>query len=216
MSTSTIVKKRGRPVANRQVDMDKILDISVKVFAGNGFDGAKLGDIAKQAGISNASISYHFESKDDLWRQSVTRLGEKLKSKFQEASLYFRDLEGLAELKAYTRQLVYFSAEHPEFYKIVFHEMCTKTDRAEWLVENIISPLHGLFDTKNSEVIDGELVFMGVPAANLSSIILGATNAFFMHAFQIEKMYNVDPMQPEQIELHANWVIDLIFAKFNQ
>jgi len=41
---------------------------------------------------------------------------------------YFKDLKGIAALKTYIRQFVYFTAEHPEFHKVVFHEMCTQTE----------------------------------------------------------------------------------------
>jgi len=207
-------KKRGRPTAKKQIDKEIILDIAIKVFGNQGFDGTRLGDIAEQAGISNASMTYHFESKDNLWTLAVLQLGEKLKKRFEDANLYLKDLEGAAALKAYTRQLVYFSAEHPEFYKVVFHEMCTETARAHWLIKNILTPIHKLFDDQNAEMKEGKLVFQGVPVANLTSIILGATNAFFIHAIQMKKMYDIDPLTPEEIESHANWVIDIVLSRF--
>ncbi len=207
-------KKRGRPVANKQIDKKSILDIAIHEFANNGFDGARLKDIAKQANISNSLMNYHFENKEDIWRQAVLQLGDKLKARIVETQGYLKDLTGLAALKAFTRQFIYFSAEHPEFYKVIFHEMCTKTERAKWLVQNILSPLHYIFDGKNTTEENGMLNFEGIPIANLSSIIIGAANTFFIHSFQMEEMYNVKPFNPKEIERHADIVIDLIFAKF--
>jgi len=77
--------------------------------------------------------------------------------------LDFKDLEGLAALKAYTRQLIYFCAEHPEYYKLVFHEMCTKTERATWFIENITLPSDKWYLEENKKVTDKQLKFILTP-----------------------------------------------------
>ncbi|MFK7980279.1 MAG: TetR/AcrR family transcriptional regulator, partial [Saprospiraceae bacterium] len=183
-------------------------------FGIKGFDGTKLKDIAKEANISNAVLNYHFDGKEDLWKQAVTQLGEKLVQRYQEIAGYFQDLEGIAALKAFTRQFVYFSAEYPEFHRIIFHEMCTRTERATWLVKEVLNPLHHFFVYFYSS--NKNLDIEGYAAANLSSIIIGASNTFFIHAFQMEQMYGVNPFEKEQIEKHADMVMDLVFAKFNK
>lgn len=209
-------KKRGRPVASKQINKVVILEIAIQEFANNGFDGARQKEIAQRAGISNSLMNYHFESKEALWREATLQMGDKLKNRIEETHKYLKDLKGLDALKAFTRQFIYFSAEHPEFYKIIFHEMCTKTDRASWLVNNILAPLHGIFDNANAVEVDGKLSFEGVPVANLSSIIIGAANTFFIHAFQMDLMYGVQPFDKKEIEQHTDIVIDLVFAKFDK
>lgn len=44
----------------------KILKIAELEFAENGFDGARVDDIAKKAGVNQALIYYYFKSKDDI------------------------------------------------------------------------------------------------------------------------------------------------------
>ena len=131
-------KKRGRPKGSKQIDKTAILEVAIQEFANRGFDGARQRDIALTAGITISLMNYHFDGKNDLWKQAVSHLGKKLTQRFIEVQGYFKDLKDIAALKAYTRQFIYFSAEHPEFYKIVFHEMCTKTERATWLIETIL------------------------------------------------------------------------------
>ena len=208
-------KKRGRPVGSKQIDKVAILNIAIQEFANKGFDGVRQRDIAKKASITNSLMNYHFENKEDLWQQAVLQLGEKLKKRLLEVQGYFKDLEGIAALKAYTRQFIYFSAKHPEFYKVVFHEMCTQTERADWLIDTMLSPLHQMFGgvTSNSKSEIEE--FKGYPIANISSIIIGAANVFFIHAFQMKKMYGTNPFEKETIEKHADIVIELLFAKFS-
>lgn len=208
-------KKRGRPFASKQVNKELILDIAIEEFGNKGFDGTKQKDIARKAGVSNPVLNYHFKDKDDLWRQSVLQLAKKFKIKYDEISGYFKDLDGVSALKAYTRQVVYFSAEQPAFHKIVFHEMCTKTERADWLFSTVLEPFHQFIDNNYSPQKNGKLEFKGYPAANLSSLIIGASNIFFVHAFQMEKMYGVNPFDKEEIEKHADIVVDLLFARFD-
>lgn len=207
-------KKRGRPIGSKQIDKIAILNIAIQEFANKGFDGVRQRDIAEKANITNSLMNYHFDSKEDLWKQAISQLGEKLKQRYAEIQGYFKDLEGVAALKAYTRQFIYFSAEHPEFYKVVFHEMCTQTERADWLVDTILSPLHQMFGGVTANPKSEMEGFKGYPIANISSIIIGAANVFFIHAFQMKKMYATDAFKKAEIEKHADIVIELLFAKF--
>ena len=209
-------RSRGRPSAKKQMDIEHVLEIAIKSFANKGFDGTQMKAIADEAGFAKSLMNYHFGSKENLWKQAVSHLGAKLMKRFMEVQGYFKDLEGLAAMKAYTRQFIYFSAEYPEFYKLVFHEMCTRTERAAWLVETILAPAHYLYHGKKPEDEEGKQLFHGYPVANLSSIIIGVANVFFINAFQMEQMYGIDPFDQKEIELHADIVIDLLFAKFQE
>lgn len=209
-------RKRGRPSAKKQLDLTAVLDIALRYFADKGFEGTRMKDIAEEAGCNKSLMNYHFSNKENLWKQAIMHLGGKMMQRFEEVKGYFKDLEGLAALKAYTRQFVYFSAEHPEFYKVVFHEMCTKTERATWLIDHILAPAHQLIESANTTETDGLREFEGYSTPSLFSIIIGAANVFFIHAFQMEKMYGINPFDKAEIEKHADTVIDLVFAKFSQ
>jgi AcrR family transcriptional regulator len=209
-------KKRGRPTAADKFDKKAILDIAVLEFADHGFDGARLKVIAQKAGVHNSLMNYHFSNRVDLWQQAVLQLVEKLKSRFIEVQGYFKDLKGLAAAKAYTRQFIYFSAEHPAFYKIVFHEMCTKTERATWLVQKILTPLHHVLEKEAAYFQEKNGAEQGYATPNFASIVIGAANVFFIHAFQMESMYGINPFEKKEIEKHADIVIDILFAKFKE
>ena len=47
----------------------------------------------------------------------------------------------------------------------------------------------------------------------MSAILLGAANTFFIHSFQMEHMYGINPFDEAEIEKHADIVIDLIYAR---
>jgi TetR/AcrR family fatty acid metabolism transcriptional regulator len=45
---------------------ERILDAAMRVFAGKGFFGAKVSDVAGEAGVADGTIYLYFKSKDDL------------------------------------------------------------------------------------------------------------------------------------------------------
>lgn len=47
---------------------DKILKAAKKLFLKQGFAGASMGGIAKEAAVTKSLLYHHFESKEDLWR----------------------------------------------------------------------------------------------------------------------------------------------------
>jgi len=207
-------RKRGRPFLKKEIDLSKILEIAIKSFADEGFKGTSMKTIAEEAGYTKAVLHYHFTNKENLWKEAMLHLNKKLIQRYEYIQGYFKDLEGLAALKAYTRQFIYFSAEHPEYYKLAFHEMCTKTERATWFIENIASPINNLFIEENKKIKDKQLIFKGYPAANMSTILYGAANIFFIHAFQMENMYGINPFEKKEIERHADIVVDLLYARY--
>ena len=53
--------------ADRQAERRRqILDAAVKVFARSGFHGARVGDIAEEAGVAYGLVYHYFKSKEDL------------------------------------------------------------------------------------------------------------------------------------------------------
>lgn len=207
-------RKRGRPSLKKEIDLTKVLEIAITSFANNGFAGTSMNTIAEEAGYTKAVLHYHFGNKENLWKEGFLHMNKKIMQRYEETHRYVKDLKGLAALKVYTRQLIYFAAEYPEFYKLTFHEMCTKTDRATWMIENILAPLQQASGGGNLDAQEKE--FQGYPIANLASITIGAVNMFFVHAFQMEQMYGVNPFEKAEIEKHADIVIDLLYARFEE
>jgi TetR/AcrR family transcriptional regulator, cholesterol catabolism regulator len=69
-------RRRGRPrqgkaVARHLPRDEEILKIAAEVFFARGFDGAKLEDIAREAGIVKGSLYHYFESKEDIYERLI-------------------------------------------------------------------------------------------------------------------------------------------------
>lgn len=52
---------------------DELLDAALDEFIANGFDAARIEDIAKRAGLSKGAVYLYFKSKEDLLRALIER-----------------------------------------------------------------------------------------------------------------------------------------------
>ena len=62
-------RTKEQNMAIRAEKKQLIMDMAMRLFAENGFEGTSTASIAKHAGISHGLIFKYFESKDDLLRQ---------------------------------------------------------------------------------------------------------------------------------------------------
>ena len=53
-----------------------LLRAAKKVFAKKGFDGATVKDIAEEAGVNVSLVSYHYQGKENLYRECIKQFGE--------------------------------------------------------------------------------------------------------------------------------------------
>jgi len=73
---------------------DAILDAACTVLAEQGLDGTRIADVAKRVGISPGHVLYYFESKADLFLQSLATVEERLRD---EALARFEGLPRAAD-----------------------------------------------------------------------------------------------------------------------
>lgn len=103
-----------------------VLDAAETLFAQHGYFGASMRDITALAAVPHGLATYHFSSKDDLFRQVVARraptLLEVLRRGLHEASIAIRQMSASepdserarAVITAYVGAHVRFAAESDE------------------------------------------------------------------------------------------------------
>lgn len=186
-----------------------ILDAGLTVFARDGYDGASLMDIAAMADTRHPLLLYHFGNKENLWRQVMAHVFDELKSHYSAVVELSRDLSALDSLKMFIRAFVQFSARHPDRVTLVLSEMRGESERLEWLNSEYMVVLHGqlnaLFDRVEAE---GRL--KPIPRPNLVLILIGAVSTLFMAEPVVRRVYNVDIQSPDNVSLHADWIIEML------
>ncbi len=67
------MRKPKKQTRNPALTQKRILDAAEAEFAAKGFDGARLGSIARDAGVQQALIHHHFKGKAGLYREVIDR-----------------------------------------------------------------------------------------------------------------------------------------------
>lgn len=98
----------------------KILKVAEKLFAENGFDGTSVRQIAKEANINIAMISYYFGSKEKLLEALLFYRTSDFK--IQLESVLSKDLSYLEKLDAMVALAVKRIHRNRRIYKIVHFE----------------------------------------------------------------------------------------------
>lgn len=102
---------------------EKLLDTAEYLFAERGFFGVSIRDITEAAGVRNASINYHFETKQNLFLEVVNRRVEPLADArlraLRQVDLQDRDLErvvmGVAQ--AFIKPIIDYAAKGGKGWK---------------------------------------------------------------------------------------------------
>jgi AcrR family transcriptional regulator len=63
-----------RPSRDAEHAREAILDAALKRFSACGYKGARIADVAKDAGYSEALVYFHFRTKAELFREVVSRI----------------------------------------------------------------------------------------------------------------------------------------------
>jgi len=213
LKLQTPKRKRGRPSLAQELDFDNLLTVALEHFSNFGFEGAQLKIIAEKVGITNSLITYHFKSKEELWKRSIDHLAKSIVEKFESIRSELKDTEGVPMLRSYTRQLIYFSAKNPPFYKLIYMEMGQNSWRSDYLISSIIGPLT-LIGQSALNRASANPKFTAIPQPNFVSIVFGACCSFFMLTRLIEHQYKISTFDHKHIEKHADLVNQIIFDSF--
>ena len=63
----------------------QLIDATMKCIARKGIGGTTLGDVAREAGLSQGIVNLHFESKDNLLRETLEALAGEYRAQFERA-----------------------------------------------------------------------------------------------------------------------------------
>ncbi len=112
---------RPRGATEDRKTVEKLLRAGEAKFGEGGFDRVRLEDIAADAGISRPSLLYHFESKDELYRQVVKRAFRDLRDHLLAA---MKNPGGFVRrLDVIVNQFLLFLETRPALAQIILREL---------------------------------------------------------------------------------------------
>lgn len=210
MESPKVKRKAGRPTEKHSVDLDQILRVALKYFAKNGFGGVSLSGLAKDVGVADSNLYHHFKNKETLWKSALQLVGDEIIRDLDELARLIKDLDGIEQMKLFHKKIVFISAKHPEFQQIVVQEMFSKSDRSKWLIDELLKPIYGYINVVQAREQEAGRI-KTIPAANLTSFIIGSITTLFSRSYQMQAQYGVDPFDEEEVERHADIINELLF-----
>jgi len=71
--------------ASREQRRQQLIDATMKCIARKGLGGTTLGDVAKEAGLSQGIVNLHFESKENLLNETLRYIADDYKTQFNRS-----------------------------------------------------------------------------------------------------------------------------------
>src|SRR3982074_3889606 len=142
------VERRGRPRkrAEQQRSLETrsaILDAAIAEFAERGFEGASIRAIADRLRLQHPLITYHFRTKDILWRAAAEHAFAQIKAGWDISAPENSDLPPLARLREQYATLFRYTVAFPEFHRFMRQEALTNNPRLKWVARTVLAPLLG-------------------------------------------------------------------------
>ena len=85
MTDRSIASRERQPGAEEKRRL--ILDAAVRVFARSGFHGARVGDIAEEAGVAHGLLYHYFSSKDEVLQTVFRENWSELLERFEQVAV---------------------------------------------------------------------------------------------------------------------------------
>lgn len=198
-------KKRQRAPQQRAEDTrEAILQAGIDLFSTQGYDGISIRAIEAASKTKRGLVSYHFGSKENLWKAVAERVFENLPVASEETLATIRDLDRRAQIRAHLTNFVRYSAKHPEISRLIIQEGKSASWRLEHLVDNYVRPRVQHIN----ELMGGEL------DAHTLYIFIGAATLIFDVEAECERMFGFNPREDEFVREHARRLCDLMIDTF--
>lgn len=119
---------------------DKIFDTAVPLFAMKGYAGVSVRELAKEAGVNVALISYYFGGKEKLYSHILStqfEIIESALSHIQKKKLFPKD-----KIIYFLKHIIKFHNNYPYLMRLSISEIINPTMCYDQVVKNGITKIH--------------------------------------------------------------------------
>ena len=199
----------GTPKAHRT--RTQILEAATRLFSERGYRGTGIRDVEAAAGVKRGVVTYHFGSKDNLWKAMFTfAFGPYLDDLRSKADL-LRALDPNTRARFLIENFVRASAARPWMNQLMIQENFTESWRSEWIAENFLKPFREL----SQSIAEGDPLMQRLESdPHVRYAVLGACNMVFSHRCEVRALFNEDVGDDEFVDRHVATVLKLIEGLF--
>ncbi|MCZ6806491.1 MAG: TetR/AcrR family transcriptional regulator [Deltaproteobacteria bacterium] len=199
-------RTRRTPAPHADATRARIVGAAVKAFAEKGFEAASTREIARVAGVEQGLLTYHFPSKDELWRAATDRIFGVLRKAVAGRVASLDDADPSERSREAIREYVRTMAGNPEFFRFIVDQGHRYDARTRWLVDTHIKSAFAIM--KELGLLRAARREEDLPHALFS--LLGAASFIFGVQGNCRRLTGLDPRKREAIEAHADFVANLM------
>jgi AcrR family transcriptional regulator len=188
----------------REDTKDRIVTAAIEAFSECGFSGASTRDIANRADANQGLVTYHFNSKEELWKAAADQIFNKMRQTLAAAMAGLSTDDPRERARENIRLYVRFAAAHPELLRFMVEEGKTDSTRMQWLVDRHLKPAFEGVKRAAPAIVDESLL------PNLYYVIAGAGSLIFANAIECKRLTGLDPRKRPAVETHADFVAQLL------
>jgi AcrR family transcriptional regulator len=189
-----------------------LLQAAIVVFGAHGYAGGSVRQIAEVANTNIGAIRYHYGSKEELWKQTITFLFEELGKHITVDAPSWIGMSPKEQVVNATRKYIQFCAKYPELNRMILSETIQNGERMKWLAENHVK----MFIEQSSQWMkmaqDGGIYPPNISTFNLVFISMSVAQYIFLMAPFIDHAFGINVFDETEIERHSDAVVSLLIS----
>jgi|HubBroStandDraft_3_1064219.scaffolds.fasta_scaffold99789_2 TetR/AcrR family transcriptional regulator len=204
---SKTVKKKGSPRREQQRAIDTrltILKAALSEFAEKGYDGASIRNIANRTGLQHPLITYHFRTKEVLWRSVAEHVFFEIRTLRDISAPVDSKLPPRDFVREEYRMLFRFMVEYRDFHKFMLRESRPNNPRLTWLTQTFLAPLVARTLPKIRMAQEVGDLPPGDPVL-INYMLIGITSVLSSLGPEIHELSGIDTDDPAVID--AYWAV---------
>ena len=203
-------KRKGKRAAASPKDTEtRILSAAEKVFGEKGLKGARVMEIAEEAGVTPSLINYHYGGKENLYRTVIEDYYLRMERRLSPIMKGEGDPQ--EKLKKLVCSATEILAEKDHVVRILLRE---SIDKGGYVNEVLSKPyLRELFEMGDRFVASNMKSKRkhGNDTIHLICNILGCITMFFVASSTIREIWKKDAFSRKMIEERKEEIVDFVF-----
>ncbi|GGD00628.1 TetR/AcrR family transcriptional regulator [Undibacterium terreum] len=118
-----------------------ILKAALPEFADKGFDAASLRTIAERTGLQHPLITYHYRTKEILWKAVAEHVFNLIVELWDEGVPADTKMAPIERVREEYKAFFKVTLDFPDLHHFILRESHSGNPRMAWLAENLLKPL---------------------------------------------------------------------------
>lgn len=176
----------------------RIVEAAAKLFDAKGFDGTAVREIAREANVNLALISYYFQGKQGLLEAIISRYYESFIERLTQLQLTesWQSGDSFHKLMETVREYVLFQRDNAALTRIIQRELSVESMLAREVMTVYLQRLkHVFYELIEEGISAGQ--FVPVPVDHVLLTLSGMMVYPYLNPQSVREVYVLEPLSDE-------------------